>query len=190
MDKLKADYHNFEWLKAAGGRSSVQMLRRSCFQTPSVQVLVEDMESTDWVVADEVKAFSLDLSRVILSSQIVGDGFNRERRSEAGGDSKAMSNTRVHSVLIEKQVLGDKVHHYTPLGCTPCLCPEDVLCQGMLTRGSRRTRAWTSNPPWDTTQHRSGTLQVHQAHPRSLLIRLCCRGVRSKATWTCWTHAG
>ena len=189
VDKLKADYHNFEWLKAAGGRSSVQMLRRSCFQTTSVQQLIEVMKSTDWVVTDEVKAFSLDLSRVILSSQIVEDGFNRERRSEAGGNSKAMSNTRVHSVLIENSFWTRfiTIHRWTT---PPCLCPEDVLCQSMLTRGSRRTRAWTSNPSWDTTQHRSGTLQVHQTHPRSLLIWLCCRSVRSKATWTCWTHAG
>jgi hypothetical protein len=113
-DELRTDYSNFRKLEQDGRLCLSLMCKRSSFQTASVMQLVGIMKSTDWEVTPAVRDFSRKISSIILSSQIVEDGFNRERRAEGQGHAKTMSDTRAYSVLIEKQVL-DKVHHYRPL---------------------------------------------------------------------------
>ena len=188
-DKLKADHANYEWAQEHRRRSTVQILRRSCFQTASVQQLVEVMKSTGWEVTPQVKDFSLELSKVILSSQIVEDGFCRERRSEQGGMSKIMSNTRVHSVLIEKHVL-DQVHHYTPVEGSAVSVPRASALpehaykslQEAQSMNFKTVQGFNATPTWYT----AGASNAPQKFADLALLEECKGRDSLDMVDTCW----
>jgi hypothetical protein len=154
-DQLKNDLKHFEWLKQGGRRSLTLVCKRSCFNTASVKQLVAVMSRFGWEVARPVIDFSNELGRCILSSQVVEDGFNRERRAEGKGVSKRMSDTRVYSALIEKQVL-DKVHDYTPLEYKSATVPRDAALPSHAFNALQKhesmdlkgIQSFSATPPW------------------------------------------
>eukprot|EP00974_Lingulodinium_polyedra_P043569 4184823-Lingulodinium_polyedra.AAC.1 len=111
---LRSDLDNFKLLIQFFAGENSAMARRSCFNTVAVQQLVQIMESCHWRPCQKVQAWADSVHEVILTTQIVEDGFQRLRGAERKGINKKVHARRSFSTLITKQVLG-KVHHYSDL---------------------------------------------------------------------------
>lgn len=111
MAKLRRDYSNFLRLKEVPGAACRRMQKRSIFNMTTVVQLVKVCEGEGWAVTDRLRQFVSRSARRITVTQLVEDGFNRERKEETRGINSVVSANRLYSGVLKTQVLG-KVHRY------------------------------------------------------------------------------
>ncbi len=98
---LKADFEAFEIVKTRVGVTCRNMETRSMFNLAPVRQLVEFCEAADWVCTKDVSDFCVKSMSRVTCSQLVEDGFNRQRRAQYRSMNTArVQAARTHCYLL------------------------------------------------------------------------------------------
>ena len=110
IDTLKADFDSYNQCKAEApnffGRKKM-----SVFETRSAQQVVKIMEAEDWKDTNATQEWAHRKYSSMIQTQIIEDGFQRERKKENTSAAKSFNEHTAWHTLIKKKVLA-KVHKF------------------------------------------------------------------------------
>ena len=121
MQMFKIDFDNFTKLRAMNDAVAKKLVARSPFQTLPVQQIANIFIDHNWQSNNEVRSFFKKKHSRLLGTQVVEDGFQRQRRAEASTYNRKGKAITAWRTVIEKQVL-EEVHAFD----RPEV-PDDVL---------------------------------------------------------------
>lgn len=115
MNLFHTDYKNFLILQEnpEGHSGFEHIANRSLFNLVIYEQLVEICKQNDWTVTPAVRQWVRNHNKRIIATQVVEDGFNRQKSCHKYKNRRARVETAMETVL-EKEVLG-KVHHFVEL---------------------------------------------------------------------------
>jgi len=79
-----------------------------------MEQLIAICEAEEWKATEPLIAWAAEKEKALRSSQLIEDGFQRERRQETRGSNQQVSCDRTWSILLEKKIL-EEVHGYNPI---------------------------------------------------------------------------
>lgn len=85
---------------------------RSCFRTPNMKQILRLMEMLGGLTSEEALAFLERRGRRLLGTQLIEDGFKRQRRAEQKQINGLGRAVRTFGILTSRRILG-KVHQLT-----------------------------------------------------------------------------
>lgn len=124
LQSFRKDYNNFMALSSNphGFAGMKALTSRSVFHLTCVRQCVETAKAHEWTVSPAlVEHVRMSQSR-LLGSQIVEDGFNRQKNAVRMANRRGTVQ-RSMSSLMEAHVL-DQVHHFTPLPASSSAMPR------------------------------------------------------------------
>lgn len=156
LEQLRDDWRLFQFSESLRTNFWKKKRERSVFHTVSVLQLVKCSEREGWRSTEKLRQFAMQRETGLRASQVVEDGFQRERRMEARGSNDQVSEERVWSELLRKKVL-ETVHHYQPIDPCPSVPkaadlprslfvpqPRQASMQLSSIQGFNRTPQWCS----------------------------------------------
>jgi hypothetical protein len=117
IDTLKADFEGYNKCKAEA-RGFFGRKDMSVFETRSVQQVVQIMQAEGWKDTEAVQEWARRKYSSLIQTQIIEDGFQRERMKEHTTATKSFNEATAWHTLIKKKVLA-KVHKFKSFPLQP-----------------------------------------------------------------------
>lgn len=111
LGEYKQDLDNFNELSARSDPTAKAMAKRSLFNAAHVQNYTGMFVATGFQMTPQLRDALARRHSRLISTQVLEDGFNVERRATDHCSNEAMSNDRMWSTLTHKEVLTQR-HSY------------------------------------------------------------------------------
>ena len=109
IERLKADYNN--WKTCSEKSDYFRKKGQSVFETAPVEQIVQIMKRHDWKDSPDVQAWTIEKYSSLIQTQLVEDGFQRERSKETRSATKSFNCATAWHTVIHKKVL-NKIHKF------------------------------------------------------------------------------
>ena len=131
LQMLRSDWRNYQSLQERG--CAPEILERSVFRTKSVMQVVLLLDATQWQVSPELEQLLRRRGKRLQATQLIEDGFKRQRKSEKEQSNRVGAARRAFSVLVEKHLLSIE-HQFDELEVSQllvhtseCVLPEEAF---------------------------------------------------------------
>lgn len=159
LQDFRDDLANFRRLEEMGSSQARRMVARSLFQTTIVKQYAAVFESVNFVLTLALVAWLGRKHRRLVGTQLIEDGFNRERRAEQSSTSGAIGCDRIWHTLVKRKVLGE-VHRFDECSGRRSPWSPRWLCRSVSTHRASKAHSgdWTSSRSSAPVPRRLGTL--------------------------------
>ena len=103
IERLKADYNNWKTCSEKSGYFCRK--GQSVFETAPVEQIIEIMKRRDWKDSPDMQAWTIRKYSSLIQTQLVEDGFQRERSKENKSAAKSFNCATAWHTVINKKVL-------------------------------------------------------------------------------------